>query len=259
MNRIEKVARGWPALLATVLLAEAGQAQAQTTPALTAPLPGRPPLRVTVYASNPSQPRKLAAPSPRVASEATLARFDQEPSPPMSSPELPNPEIPPGFSPPDPPRDFFLLPTSPGANSPPPTTPAPTMPEDYPATQSNDTGSRQFFSGMPIGSSQQSPLGSPFGPYGGQNPSLNALMNQSVSMPMARSTSRIRVKGPGPVGAGLARFGERLTHFGRTKIESVQETELEAPAHAINEWRLDVLFGGKSADGLVPELSLQSV
>src|SRR5262249_31973563 len=44
------------------------------------------------------------------------------------------------------------------------------------------------------------------------------------------STSRVSVRGPGMLGAGLARLGERLTQLGRTRIQTVQETVLETQA-----------------------------
>jgi hypothetical protein len=55
------------------------------------------------------------------------------------------------------------------------------------------------------------------------------LTNQTVAVPTSRSTTRVRVRGPGMINAGLARFGERLMTLGRTRIQTVQETELEAP------------------------------
>ncbi len=60
-------------------------------------------------------------------------------------------------------------------------------------------------------------------------PSLTgaALTTSSFSVPASSTTSRVRVRGPGPVASALSRFGERLTTLGRTRIESVQETRLE--------------------------------
>ncbi len=55
------------------------------------------------------------------------------------------------------------------------------------------------------------------------------LTNQTVSVPTSRSTTRVRVRGPGMINAGLARIGERLVQLGRTRIQTVQETELESP------------------------------
>jgi hypothetical protein len=54
-----------------------------------------------------------------------------------------------------------------------------------------------------------------------------SLTTSSVSVPASSTTSRVRVRGPGPVASALARFGERLTTLGRTRIETVQETRLE--------------------------------
>ncbi len=56
-----------------------------------------------------------------------------------------------------------------------------------------------------------------------------AVNNQSLSLASTGTRSRVRVRGPGLLNSGLARFGERLTRLGRTRIESVQETTLEAP------------------------------
>ena len=54
-----------------------------------------------------------------------------------------------------------------------------------------------------------------------------AITTQSVSVPASRTSSRVRVRGPGPFASAAARFGERLTQLGRTRIETVQETQLE--------------------------------
>jgi hypothetical protein len=54
-----------------------------------------------------------------------------------------------------------------------------------------------------------------------------AITTQSVSVPASRTSSRVRVRGPGPLASAAARFGERLTTLGRTRIETVQETRLE--------------------------------
>ena len=43
------------------------------------------------------------------------------------------------------------------------------------------------------------------------------LTNQTVSVPTSRSSTRVRVRGPGMINAGLARFGERLVQLGRTQ------------------------------------------
>src|SRR5579885_1151950 len=49
----------------------------------------------------------------------------------------------------------------------------------------------------------------------------------SISVPASRTSSRVRVRAPGPCAAALARFGERLALLGRTRIETVYETQLE--------------------------------
>ena len=57
------------------------------------------------------------------------------------------------------------------------------------------------------------------------------LTNQTVSVPTSRSSTRVRVCGPGMINAGLARLGERLVQLGRTSIRTVQETvTVHAPA-----------------------------
>ena len=61
-------------------------------------------------------------------------------------------------------------------------------------------------------------------------PQTLAVNNQTLSLASTGTRSRVRVKGPGLLSASLARFGERLTQLGRTRIVSVQETTLEAPA-----------------------------
>jgi hypothetical protein len=60
---------------------------------------------------------------------------------------------------------------------------------------------------------------------------LAAVSNQTLSLPTSGSRTRVRVRGPGMLGASLARFGERLTQLGRARIETVQETTLEAPVN----------------------------
>jgi hypothetical protein len=56
-----------------------------------------------------------------------------------------------------------------------------------------------------------------------------AVTNSTMSLPTSGSRTRVRVRGPGILGSSLARFGERLTRLGRARIETVQETTLEAP------------------------------
>ncbi len=68
------------------------------------------------------------------------------------------------------------------------------------------------------------PMAQPFVPAG----SMTALTNQSVSMPTSRSSTRVRVRGPGLFGSSLARLGERMTQLGKTRIETTQETEMAA-------------------------------
>ncbi len=58
---------------------------------------------------------------------------------------------------------------------------------------------------------------------------LAAVTNQTLSLPTSRATTRVRVRGPGPLASSLARLGERMTQLGRARIETVQETTLEAP------------------------------
>jgi hypothetical protein len=60
-------------------------------------------------------------------------------------------------------------------------------------------------------------------------PAVASVTNQTLSLPTTASRTRVRVKGPGMVASSLARFGERLTRLGRARIETVQETTLEAP------------------------------
>ena len=55
------------------------------------------------------------------------------------------------------------------------------------------------------------------------------MTSQSLSLPSARSTTRVRVTGPGPFRLGLARLGERMVQLGRSRVRTVQETTLESP------------------------------
>jgi hypothetical protein len=71
-------------------------------------------------------------------------------------------------------------------------------------------------------------------PFAGTPPAqplagVGAFTNQSVSVPTSRSSSRVRVRGPGLLGSGIARLGEFMTLAGRTRIENIQETQLETP------------------------------
>jgi hypothetical protein len=56
-----------------------------------------------------------------------------------------------------------------------------------------------------------------------------ALTSSAVSVPTSRTSTSLRVRGPGPLALGLSRIGERLVQLGRTRIESVQETVLDTP------------------------------
>ncbi len=58
---------------------------------------------------------------------------------------------------------------------------------------------------------------------------LASVTNQTLSLPSSATRTRVRVRGPGLFASSLARFGERLTRLGRARIETVQETTLEAP------------------------------
>lgn len=58
------------------------------------------------------------------------------------------------------------------------------------------------------------------------------LTNQSLSLPSSGTRTRVRVRGPGLLAAGMARVGERMVQLGRTRIETIQETTLEAPVAA---------------------------
>ncbi len=58
---------------------------------------------------------------------------------------------------------------------------------------------------------------------------LANVTNQTLSLPTSGARTRVRVRGPGMLASSLSRFGERLTRLGRTRIETLQETTLEAP------------------------------
>jgi len=60
-------------------------------------------------------------------------------------------------------------------------------------------------------------------------PALAAVTNSTLSIPSSGARTRVRVRGPGLLGSSLARFGERLIPLGRARIETVQQTTLEAP------------------------------
>ena len=57
-----------------------------------------------------------------------------------------------------------------------------------------------------------------------------AVTNQMTALPVTGSRTRVRVRGPGPIRSGLASLGEKMTQLGRSRIETVQETELNTPA-----------------------------
>ena len=57
-----------------------------------------------------------------------------------------------------------------------------------------------------------------------------AVTNQTIGLPTAGSRTRIRVRGPGPIRSGLASLGEKMVLLGRSRIETVHETELNTPA-----------------------------
>jgi hypothetical protein len=60
-------------------------------------------------------------------------------------------------------------------------------------------------------------------------PTMAAVTNNTLSLPTSRASTRVRVRGPGFIGSSLARLGERLTQFGRAKVETIHETTLESP------------------------------
>lgn len=60
-------------------------------------------------------------------------------------------------------------------------------------------------------------------------PTPLAVSNQTLSIPTSGAKTRVRVRGPGLLASGLSRLGEKLTQLGRTRIETTQETTLEAP------------------------------
>jgi hypothetical protein len=58
---------------------------------------------------------------------------------------------------------------------------------------------------------------------------LAAVNNQTLSLPTSGNRTRVRVRGPGMLASSLARLGERMTRLGRSRIETINETTLEAP------------------------------
>ena len=116
-------------------------------------------------------------------------------------------------APPAAPGNFFLPPAAPPAAPPAPPAYAPQMVPMVPMAPAYPMPM------MPAYAAPQPPAMVP----------AAALTNSSVSVPTSRASSRVRVRGPGPLASRLARFGERLTQLGRTRIETVQETELDTP------------------------------
>lgn len=58
---------------------------------------------------------------------------------------------------------------------------------------------------------------------------VGTMTNQSISVPSSSTRTRVRVRGPGLIATGVARLGERMAEFGRTRVEVIQETTLDAP------------------------------
>jgi hypothetical protein len=58
---------------------------------------------------------------------------------------------------------------------------------------------------------------------------LATVNNQTLSLPTSGNRTRVRVRGPGMLASSLARLGERMTRLGRSRIETINETTLEAP------------------------------
>ena len=77
----------------------------------------------------------------------------------------------------------------------------------------------------PMPMSVPQPVSTPTAPF----PTGAAVNNQTVSLQSSRTATRVRVRGPGLINSSLARLGERLVQLGRTRIETVQETDLESP------------------------------
>jgi hypothetical protein len=63
---------------------------------------------------------------------------------------------------------------------------------------------------------------------------MAAVTNQTLSLATTGAKTRVRVRGPGLLASGLSRLGERLIQLGRTRIETTQETTLEAPAAQVS-------------------------
>ncbi len=134
------------------------------------------------------------------------------------------------FAPPSPPIVYVPQATAPSPNlyMTMPSYPTAPMPMAMPMTmgtgpQQQPMATMPMMAGPPLMASAPQPQGVPVGP------ALTgaALSTSSFSVPASSTTSKIRVRGPGPVASALSRFGERLTTLGRTRIETVQETRLE--------------------------------
>ena len=80
-----------------------------------------------------------------------------------------------------------------------------------------------------------------------------SLTTQSVSVPASSTRSRVRVRGPGPLAAALARFGERLTTLGRTRIETVQETNLQTESTQSPAGQVMTLSSTSASPVLTPQ------
>jgi hypothetical protein len=65
---------------------------------------------------------------------------------------------------------------------------------------------------------------------GATTPAL-AVTNQTLALPTSGTRTRVSVTGPGFIGLGLSRLGERMMRLGRARIRTVQETTLEAPTN----------------------------
>ncbi len=80
-----------------------------------------------------------------------------------------------------------------------------------------------------------------------------AVTTQSVSIPASSTRSRVRVRGPGPLAAFAARIGERLTTLGRTRIETIQETNLETQTSAPPPGQVVTLSSTSASPVMAPQ------
>ncbi|GAC1448245.1 MAG: hypothetical protein NVSMB9_31210 [Isosphaeraceae bacterium] len=83
-----------------------------------------------------------------------------------------------------------------------------------------------------------------------------AVATQSVSVAASSTRSRIRVRGPGPLASLAARFGERLTTLGRTRIETIQETNLETQTSQAPPGQLVTLSSTSASPVLAPQQNI---